>query len=151
MVLALASATSRDSRDGRLIIRTPAQYLRTANSPHTSQPPDYHSYDVEYSIHFFSLFKGSNQLLKWVSIAPIITEKISHSLADPSATASSLSIDTKVNLIIGIFTIVTGILSTLLAWAMWRLTRDRRHRYGQGHGHQSTTPSQGKEVLEIRH
>jgi len=58
----------------------------------------------------------------------------SHSLVDPSATASpNLSTDTKVNLIIGIFTIVTGILSTLLAWAMWRLTRDRRHRHSYRH------------------
>ncbi|KAN0101690.1 hypothetical protein V8E51_012200 [Hyaloscypha variabilis] len=45
----------------------------------------------------------------------------------------SLTADTKINLILGIFTIVTGILSTLLAWAMWRLTRDRRRR----HGHES--------------
>jgi len=141
----------QDQRGGRLIIRTSAQYLRTTNPPHPSQHPDFHSYDVEYSIYFFSLFKGPNQLLRWVSIVPIIIEKISHSLADPSATASSLSIDTKVNLIIGIFTIVTGILSTLLAWAMWRLTRDRRDRSRQEHGHQSTTPSQGKEVLENRY
>ncbi|KAH8779324.1 hypothetical protein BGZ57DRAFT_760872, partial [Hyaloscypha finlandica] len=35
----------------------------------------------------------------------------------------SISADTKVNLIIGTFTIVTGVLSTLLAWAMWKLTR----------------------------
>ncbi|KAH8779321.1 hypothetical protein BGZ57DRAFT_889691 [Hyaloscypha finlandica] len=40
----------------------------------------------------------------------------------------SLSTDTKVNLIIGIFTIVIGALSTLFAWAMWRLTEDRRRR-----------------------
>jgi len=143
--------TGQSRRTSGTVIRTPVQYLRTANSPHTSQPPDYHSYDVDYSIHFFSLFKGSNQLLKWVSIVPIITEQRSHSLADPSATASSLSTDTKVNLIIGIFTIVTGILSTLLAWAVWRLTRDRRNRYRQEHGHQSTTPPQGKEVLENRY
>jgi hypothetical protein len=47
--------------------------------------------------------------------------------------ARSLPLDTKVNLIIGALTIVIGILSTILAWATWRLTRDRRLR----RGHQS--------------
>ncbi|PMD16674.1 hypothetical protein NA56DRAFT_708568 [Hyaloscypha hepaticicola] len=42
----------------------------------------------------------------------------------------SLSADTKINLILGVFTIVTGVLSTLLAWALWRLTRDRRRQLG---------------------
>jgi hypothetical protein len=47
--------------------------------------------------------------------------------------ARGLPLDTKVNLIIGALTIVIGILSTILAWATWRLTRDRRLR----RGHQS--------------
>lgn len=34
------------------------------------------------------------------------------------------------NLIIGILTIVIGFLSTVLAWATWKLTRDRRRRMG---------------------
>jgi len=45
----------------------------------------------------------------------------------------SLSADTKINIIIGVLTIVTGVLSTLLAWAMWKLTREARRR----HGHES--------------
>ena len=49
---------------------------------------------------------------------------------------SGLSIDTKVNLIIGVFTIITGVLSTQLAWAMWKLTRGSRRR----RGHQSQFP-----------
>jgi hypothetical protein len=60
----------------------------------------------------------------------------SHSLADFHPTASSprsLSTDTKINLIIGVFTIVTGILSLLLGWAMWRISLDRRRRHGHGH------------------
>ncbi|KAH8779323.1 hypothetical protein BGZ57DRAFT_889700 [Hyaloscypha finlandica] len=59
---------------------------------------------------------------------PISSRAFESDMASPNLTT-----DTKVNLIIGIFTIVTGILSTLLAWAMWRLTRDRRHRHGYRH------------------
>lgn len=40
----------------------------------------------------------------------------------------SLSTDTKINLIIGVLTIATGILSILLAWAMWKLAREGRQR-----------------------
>ncbi|KAF8865315.1 hypothetical protein BDZ45DRAFT_796630 [Acephala macrosclerotiorum] len=36
-----------------------------------------------------------------------------------------LSIDNRINIIIGVLTIVIGILSTILAWATWRLTHDR--------------------------
>ncbi|KAH8789897.1 hypothetical protein F5882DRAFT_401846 [Hyaloscypha sp. PMI_1271] len=51
----------------------------------------------------------------------------------------SISADTKVNLIIGIFTIVTGVLSTLLAWAMWKLTRAGSRR----RAHESPTVDSG--------
>ncbi|KAH8596688.1 hypothetical protein B0O99DRAFT_685683 [Bisporella sp. PMI_857] len=47
--------------------------------------------------------------------------------------ARGLSQDNKINIILGVFSTTTGILSALLAWATWRLTRDRRHR----HGHES--------------
>jgi len=40
----------------------------------------------------------------------------------------ALSEENKIALIIGIFSIVTSILSILLAWATWRLTRNRRRR-----------------------
>jgi hypothetical protein len=42
----------------------------------------------------------------------------------------SLSPDTKINLIIGILTILIGILSSMPAWATWRLTGNRRRRLG---------------------
>jgi hypothetical protein len=42
----------------------------------------------------------------------------------------NLAADTKVNVIIGAFTVVTGVLSTLLAWSMWRLARAGRRRRG---------------------
>ena len=49
-----------------------------------------------------------------------------------------LSADNKVNIIIGVLTIVIGILSAILAWATWRLTWDRRLRHRlHGHGHES--------------
>jgi hypothetical protein len=41
-----------------------------------------------------------------------------------------LSTDNKVNVIIGVLTIVIGILSAILAWATLRLTGDRRRRHG---------------------
>ncbi|KAN0101689.1 hypothetical protein V8E51_012199 [Hyaloscypha variabilis] len=70
-------------------------------------------------------------------------------MASPQASAAlfprGLSTDTKINLIIGIFTIVTGILSTLLAWAMWRLTRDRRHRHGREH----SNPTSDSGAIEL--
>ncbi|KAE8451059.1 hypothetical protein EG329_004731 [Mollisiaceae sp. DMI_Dod_QoI] len=44
-----------------------------------------------------------------------------------------LSLDTRVNLIIGILTIVIGILSAILAWATWRLTDDRQRRRSTRH------------------
>ena len=49
--------------------------------------------------------------------------------------ARGLSTDSDINIIIGALTIVIGILSAILAWATWRLTRDRRR---QRHGHEST-------------
>ena len=44
-----------------------------------------------------------------------------------------LSADNEVNIIIGVLTIAIGILSAILAWATWKLTRDRRHRHFYGH------------------
>ncbi|KAH9220581.1 hypothetical protein DL95DRAFT_383073 [Leptodontidium sp. 2 PMI_412] len=41
-----------------------------------------------------------------------------------------ISADNKINIIIGVLTIVIGILSSMLAWSTWRLTRDRRRRHG---------------------
>ncbi|PMD42635.1 hypothetical protein L207DRAFT_510866 [Hyaloscypha variabilis F] len=67
------------------------------------------------------------------------------SLASEALFPRGLSTDTKINLIIGIFTIVTGILSTLLAWAMWRLTRDRRHRHAREH----FSPTSDSGVIEL--
>ncbi|TVY19214.1 hypothetical protein LARI1_G001761 [Lachnellula arida] len=43
-------------------------------------------------------------------------------------TPRTLSTDNTINLIIGVLTIAVGILSTILAWAMWRLTSDGRRR-----------------------
>ncbi|KAE8447477.1 hypothetical protein EG329_010750 [Mollisiaceae sp. DMI_Dod_QoI] len=37
-----------------------------------------------------------------------------------------LSADNKINIIIGVLTIVIGILSAVLTWVTWRLTKDRR-------------------------
>jgi hypothetical protein len=57
-----------------------------------------------------------------------------------SIVTRGLSADNKVNIIIGVLIIVIGILSAVLAWATWRLTRDRRRRHqlrGHGHGHES--------------
>lgn len=50
--------------------------------------------------------------------------------SSPIILARGLSEDNKINLIIGILTIVIGILSSILAWATWRLTGDRRRRLG---------------------
>lgn len=47
------------------------------------------------------------------------------------STRRGLSLDSKINLIIGVLTIVIGTLSAILAWATWRLTSFRRvHNYG---------------------
>jgi hypothetical protein len=48
--------------------------------------------------------------------------------------ARGLSTDSDINIIIGALTIVIAILSAILAWATWRLTRDGRRRR---HGHES--------------
>lgn len=39
--------------------------------------------------------------------------------------------DNKINVIIGVMTIVISVLSATLGWATWRLTNDRRGRSGQ--------------------
>jgi len=41
-----------------------------------------------------------------------------------------ISQDNKINIIIGVLTIMIGILSSILAWSTWKLTRDRRRRLG---------------------
>lgn len=41
-------------------------------------------------------------------------------------TTRDLSTDNKINIIIGVLTIVIGILSAMLAWSTWRLTKERR-------------------------
>lgn len=40
----------------------------------------------------------------------------------------ALSPDNKINITIGTLSIVIGFLSVVLAWATWKLTRDRRRR-----------------------
>lgn len=51
-----------------------------------------------------------------------------------------LSVDNRINLIIGTLTIMIAVLSTLLAWATWRLTSDRRHRHTH-HGSEYPRPT----------
>lgn len=43
-------------------------------------------------------------------------------------TTRGLTVDTRINLIIGVFTIAIGILGCVLAWATWRLSGHRRLR-----------------------
>lgn len=43
-------------------------------------------------------------------------------------TTRALSPDTTINLIIGILTLAVGLLSAILAWAMWRVSSDGRRR-----------------------
>lgn len=49
----------------------------------------------------------------------------------PGIVHRSLSSDGKMNLIIGVLSIAVTILGTMLAWAMLRLTQDRRRRVHQ--------------------
>lgn len=61
------------------------------------------------------------------------TASLTNTLIDSTSIpifARGVPLDTRVNLIIGALTIAIGILSTILAWATWRLTRDRRVRRG---------------------
>lgn len=64
--------------------------------------------------------------------------------------ARGLPLDTKVNLIIGALTIVIGILSTILAWATWRLTRDRHLRRGHQSPPEESVPLQTLPASEKR-
>jgi hypothetical protein len=83
-------------------------------------------------------------ITQWVSNLPVF--RGSYSLAylnildaQPKTLLSrGLSLDNRINLIIGVLTIVVGILSTILAWAMWRLTDDRRRRLHSRSMHLST-------------
>ncbi|TVY78385.1 hypothetical protein LSUE1_G006623 [Lachnellula suecica] len=64
----------------------------------------------------------------------------------PTITKRALSTDNKINIIIGILTLVIGILSVILAWAMWRLTSDRRRRL---HSRSPSPPTSPIELLPI--
>lgn len=59
------------------------------------------------------------------SASTSIMSPLAHSI-NPRIYPRTLSPDTKINLIIGILAITIGILSAILAWPTWRLTRDRR-------------------------
>ncbi|EPE29773.1 hypothetical protein GLAREA_00933 [Glarea lozoyensis ATCC 20868] len=45
-----------------------------------------------------------------------------------------LSPESNISLIVGIFTIVTGVLSVLLSWAVWKLAYERRQSSEVGEG-----------------
>ncbi|TVY59525.1 hypothetical protein LCER1_G000145 [Lachnellula cervina] len=80
---------------------------------------------------------GRKLLPKQASSALLINPAAPSTLLTPR----TLSTDNTINLIIGVLTIAVGILSTILAWAMWRLTSDGRRRVHLRSQSSSPSPS----------
>lgn len=86
---------------------------------------------------YVPLFSGHPAILSLVKNHEDSSISIAMSASPPILRASSnyilprgISQDNKINIIIGVLTIMIGILSSILAWSTWKLTRDRRRRLG---------------------
>ncbi|CAG8956855.1 hypothetical protein HYFRA_00012310 [Hymenoscyphus fraxineus] len=64
----------------------------------------------------------------------------SPSISTAKGTAQGISTETKVNIIIGVLTVLLALLSTLLAWATFRLTRYRRYQKSDCMPMEKSTP-----------
>ncbi|TVY49809.1 hypothetical protein LOCC1_G000436, partial [Lachnellula occidentalis] len=65
----------------------------------------------------------------------------------PTITPRTLSTSNIINIIIGVLSIAIGILSSILAWAMWRLTSDGRRRMHLQSPSPSPLPSSPIELM----